>query len=131
MAGMAFISVTRLRIRSVFFLPPFIWHALRSARLAQRSDGFLGGRLVRDAGNVFWTGTAWRDQAAMQAYRGAGVHRQVMPKLASWCDEASIAHWDQPDAQLPDWPQAHRRMLAEGRASKVNRPSSDHSQGRV
>jgi len=67
--------------------------------------------------------TAWEDEAAMRAYRNAGAHRMVMPRLLEWCDEAAVAHWTQTEATLPDWQEAHRRMVAEGRPSKVRHPS--------
>jgi hypothetical protein len=105
-------------------LPQFIWYALRSARQAERAPGFLGGRIMRDARNAFWTVTAWESEAAMRAYRGSGAHLAAMPKLLGWCDEASLTHWEQAGAELPTWAEAHRRMLAEGRRSKVNNPSA-------
>jgi hypothetical protein len=46
-----------------------------------------------------------------------------MPKLLEWCDEASVVHWHQDTAELPDWQEAHRRMMEEGRRSKVHHPS--------
>lgn len=120
---MPFISVTRLRIRSIFYLPKFIWYTLKSQRQAERSQGFLNGRLMRDKGNAFWTVTAWKDEAAMRAYRGTGAHMKAMPKLLDWCDEASVVNWEQPGEELPGWAEAHRRMSAEGRMSKVKHPS--------
>jgi hypothetical protein len=63
------------------------------------------------------------DEAAMRVYRGSGAHMKAMPKLLDWCDEASIAHWEQESNELPDWVDAHRRMVAEGRMSKVKHPS--------
>jgi hypothetical protein len=121
---MVFISVTRLRIRSIFYFPQFIWYALSSGRQAERTSGFLGGRLVRESGNIFWTLTIWADEAAMRAYRSSGAHAKVMPKLLNWCDEASVVHWAQEQAELPGWQAAHQRMVGEGRLSKVNRPSA-------
>ena len=121
---MAFISVTRLRVRSFFFLPQFMWGAIRSANQAERSAGFLGGKIVRMPRNVFWTVTAWETEAAMNAYRIAGAHLQAMPKLLKWCDEAAVAHWSQDSAKLPSWQEAHRRMVVEGRLSRVNHPSA-------
>ncbi|HEY0324130.1 MAG TPA: antibiotic biosynthesis monooxygenase [Pyrinomonadaceae bacterium] len=121
---MAFISATRLRVRSYFYLPQFIWYTFKSERQVKRAAGFLGGRLTRDKGNVFWTLTAWKDDAAMRAFRGSGAHMKAMPKLLDWCDEASIAHWEQPDAELPGWTETHRRMVAEGRLSRVKHPSA-------
>ncbi len=120
---MPFVSVTRLRVRSWRYIPQFVWHALKTARQAERTDGFVGGKVLREARNTFWTLTAWEDEAKMRAYRNGGAHRAVMPRLLEWCDEASVAHWNQDDAGLPDWLEAHRRMSLEGRASKVKHPS--------
>lgn len=53
-------------------------------------------------------------------------HRSAMAKLSEWCDEASIVHWTQENPQLPDWKEAHRRMVAEGRRSRVRRASEAH-----
>ena len=49
-----------------------------------------------------------------------------MAKLVNWCDEASVVHWNQESRTLPGWHEAHRRMVTEGRRSKVNHPSSAH-----
>ncbi len=124
---MALISVTRLRVRSLRYLLPFVWQALAAARQVERSSGFLSGRLLREAKNTFWTLTAWEDEAAMRAYILAGAHREVMPKLLNWCDEASVVHWNQSEAELLDWIEAHRRMIEEGRPSKVHHPSPAHA----
>jgi hypothetical protein len=120
---MPFVSVTRLRVRALRFMSPFIVYALRSSQQARKSAGFLGGALMRDNWKAFWTVTVWRDAQAMEVYRIAGIHRVAMPKLLNWCDEASVVHWTQDSADLPVWPQAYGRMVAEGRASKVNNPS--------
>jgi heme-degrading monooxygenase HmoA len=118
---MPFISLTRLRVRSWRYLPQFIWHALKTGRQAERSAGFVGGKLLREVRNTFWTVTAWEDEAAMRAYRNAGAHRAVMPRLLDWCDEASVAHWSQDSTDIPDWQELHRRMVETGRPSKVIR----------
>ena len=120
---MPFVSVTRLRVRALRFTPQFMVYALRSSQQARRSAGFLGGALMRDNWKAFWTVTVWTDAKAMEAYRIAGIHRVAMPKLLDWCDEASLTHWTQDSADVPAWPEAYRRMVAEGRASKVNNPS--------
>jgi quinol monooxygenase YgiN len=123
---MAVISITRLRVRSWRFLPLFFIHALRSARQAGRAEGNLGSSLLRDRKNTFWTATAWRDEAAMRQFMLSGAHRQAMPKLLNWCDEAALVHWTQDSADLPSWPAAHARLEAEGRSSKVYHPSENH-----
>ncbi|HEY9126203.1 MAG TPA: antibiotic biosynthesis monooxygenase [Acidobacteriaceae bacterium] len=124
---MIFLSLTRLRIRSVFYLPLFAVYTLRSLRQVRRASGFLSGKLLPDHDRTFWTMTAWRDSGSMRAFMNSGAHKQAMPKLLSWCDEASVAHWGQEDLSLPSWEEADRRMRESGRPSKVKHPSSDHA----
>ncbi len=122
-----FVSVTRLRIRSLRFLPGFAVHTLRSLGQVKSAPGFQGGSLLHDRHWTFWTLTLWDDRASMRRYMTAGPHGAAMPHLMHWCDEASVVHWEQPDATLPSWDEADRRMRAEGRASKVNLPSAGHA----
>jgi hypothetical protein len=124
---MPFISVTRLRVRSWRFVVPFFVQAIRSARQAAASPGNLGTALLRDPQWTFWTSTAWSDEAAMRGFMLAGAHRAVMRRLLDWCDEAALVHWTQDEPELPTWPEAHRRLLAEGRRSKVHHPSADQT----
>ncbi|HKV05680.1 MAG TPA: DUF3291 domain-containing protein [Candidatus Acidoferrales bacterium] len=123
---MPLISVTRLRIRSFVYLPQFVWHTFQATRQAQRAPGFVGGKLMREAGNVFWTLTAWQEGAAMSAFRIRGAHGGVMPRLLDWCDEASVAHWHQESGEIPSWIDAHQRLLTLGRPSKVKHPTAAH-----
>ena len=123
---MAFVSITRLRIRSVRFMPGFAVHTLRSLHQVRRAEGLLGGSLLADARLVFWTSTIWADQAAMRRYMTNGAHLKAMPHLLHWCDEASIVHWTTNDIHAPSWQEADRRMRSEGRPSKVRHPSADH-----
>jgi hypothetical protein len=122
----AFVSVTRLRVRSWRFLPMFFWRALRSARQASKAEGNLAACLLREQRNTFWTATAWTDDAAMKKFMLAGAHRAAMGKLVHWCDEAAVVHWRQETSELPSWQQAYARIRGEGRRSKVNHPTAAH-----
>jgi heme-degrading monooxygenase HmoA len=64
---MAFVSVTRLRIRAVWFMPRFALHAVRSLNQCKRANGFLDGSLLRGRTSTFWALTLWRDEAACAA----------------------------------------------------------------
>ncbi len=88
-----FASVTRLRVRSLRYVPGFLWMTFLSQRQVVRALEFVGGKLLIDARRTFWTLTAWGSERAMKAFRGSGPHAKVMPKLLEWCDEASYAHW--------------------------------------
>jgi Domain of unknown function (DUF3291) len=124
---MPFVSVTRLRIRSWRFLPGFALMALGSQKQVQSAVGFRGGALLPDRRWTFWTLTAWDSEADMRAYMTTGDHRRAMPKLVTWCDEASVVHWEQPHDQLPTWATAAERMRLEGRPSKVRFASAGHA----
>jgi hypothetical protein len=124
---MPVISITRLRVRSWLYLPAFYASVIRTARQARNAPGNLGVRILADKRSTFWTSTAWESEAAVRAFMLAKPHGPIMRKLLVWCDEAALVHWTQADSELPSWPEAHRRLIAEGRPSKVNHPSPAHS----
>jgi hypothetical protein len=123
---MPLISITRLRVRSWRYLTAFLFYALSSARQAARTEGNLGVKLLRDASNTWWTSTSWDSETSMRKFMLMKPHGAAMRKLLEWCDEAALVHWSQPEGMLPTWNEAHRRMQAEGRTSKVLHPSPAH-----
>jgi hypothetical protein len=98
---MAFVSVTRLRLRSKWYLPEFMWRSLRSLSQARKADGCVAATVRNQSGLVFWTCTMWRDMEAMRAFMLNGAHRLAMPKMLNWCSEASLVHWGCPSETLP------------------------------
>jgi hypothetical protein len=124
------VSVTRLHLRSKWYWLPFAIRSMRGAMQARRSGGFRGGALGNDEQGGNWTITQWADAAAMRAFRNAGAHMTAMPKLLDWCDEASFAHYECDDDELPTPSVAYQRLAA-GRISKVNHPSAQHAAGRT
>ena len=124
---MAFVSLTRLRIRSIRFLPLFTVHTFRSLTQVKKAAGFQTGALLLDRSWTFWTMTVWDTQGSMRQYMSTGSHKQAMPHLLDWCDEASVAHWEQEGNALPSWAEGDKRMRSEGRASKVRNPSPQHA----
>lgn len=122
-----FVSVTRAKMRSLWFLPGFAREALRSTDQVQDAEGFQGGALLPQGLLAFWTMTVWDSEASMRAYMLSGPHRRAMPKFVDWCDEASVVHWEQPSRATPSWAEAERRMHVEGRPSKLRHPSRRHA----
>ena len=123
----SFVSVTRLRLRKLRFLPMFIYFAFLSARQARKTPGCLFAATIRDARLAFWTLTVWSDEKGMRSFRNSGVHLTVMPKLAKWCDEATYIHWQQENSESPRLSEAHARLVASGTVSKVLHPSLAHA----
>lgn len=128
---MTSVSITRLRIRQMRFLPGFLFHTLRSRRQLRRSNGFISGYVALGPKFTFWTVTMWRDREAMAAYRRTGPHLKAMPKLLEWCDEAAVATLAKGRETLPDPAEAARRLVEDGRISKVRNPSPAHSRGEL
>jgi hypothetical protein len=124
---MIFVSLTRLRVRSIWFVPLFAMQTLRSLKQVKRATGFQTGKLLADRSWTFWTMTAWDSQESMREYMISGAHKAAMPHLLEWCDEASVAHWSQQESALPSWIDADKRMRESGRVSKVRNPSPQHA----
>jgi hypothetical protein len=124
---MVFVSLTRLRIRSIWFVPLFAIQTLRSMKQVRSASGFQTGAVLSDRSWTFWTMTAWDSQESMRAYMISGAHKAAMPHLLEWCDEASVVHWTQEESALPSWLEADRRMRESGRVSKVRKPSPHHA----
>ncbi len=125
------VSITRLRVRSIFYMPLFMLHAMRTMTQAQKADGVQGVETRFEKNNVVWTKTIWADEAKMKEYRGSGAHQIAMRILSEICNEASVARWQQADAELPTWEEAHQRILSDGKLSKVKHPSVLHAAGRT
>ncbi len=128
---MTFISVTRLRVKSLLLLTAFMRANEASVKSLKGLQGFLGGSELIDRGLVFWTLTVWEDDSAMRAFRNGPAHRAAMQRLPDWCDEAAYVHWLQEDAGLPDWAAASKRLLTEGKLTKVKTPSAAHAAGSI
>jgi hypothetical protein len=124
---MPLVSVTRLRLRKLRFLPGFAWLAVRSSLQAKRAEGNLRTSTIKDRGLIFWTITLWRDQEAMRAFRNSGDHRVAMPKLYEWCDEATYSHWEQEGEAAPDLKTAFDRLVTEGVVSRLKFLSENHA----
>jgi hypothetical protein len=77
------VSITRLRVRSIFYMPLFILHAMRTITQAQKADGVQGVETRFEKNNVVWTKTVWTDEATMKKYRGSGAHQVAMRILSA------------------------------------------------
>ena len=120
---MPFVSVTRLRVKSLFFLIPFMRANEASVKEIKVSKGLLKGKELIDKKLTFWTVTIWDNDESMKKFRGSIAHRNAMQQLPIWCNEASYHHWIQEDDELPSWDTISKKLFSEGRLSKVRNPS--------
>lgn len=123
------VSITRLRVRSIWFLPLFALHAMRSATQAMKSEGIVNFETRVEDPFTHWTKTVWKDEPAMKSFRNSGAHQLAMRILSEICSEASYTRWQQETPEVPNWEQAHKAMLTQGKLSKLKNPSTFHLQG--
>jgi hypothetical protein len=124
---MYFISATRLRVKSIFFLPSFFISNEASLKELKVTKGFIEGKELVDKKLTFWTLTLWESDGDMRAFRNSVPHRKAMQQLPNWCDEASYTHWMQEEKSLPDWTTVYNKMITEGKTTKVRKPSANQT----
>lgn len=120
---MPFISVTRLRVKSLFYIIPFMRANEASVKELKIAEGLIKGMELIDKKLTFWTITMWQDEASMKGFRGSPSHRIAMQHLPNWCNEASYHHWIQEGLEFPDWQTVAEKLFTEGKLSKVRNPS--------
>lgn len=126
---MAFMTVNRVRVRSVWVWPVLAWVLWRIYRQARRAPGNLGVRVFTTCGRDLWTVTAWADEGAMRAFRDSGPHGRAKRKKPEWFDEAAVADWHQDHPTLPTVAEAAAILRAAGRPSYVRFPSAAQRAG--
>lgn len=125
------VSVTRLRVRSIWFMPLFALHAMRSTAQAMKSEGIVDFSTRVEDPFTHWTKTVWMEETDMKKFRNSGAHQLAMRILSEICSEASYTRWQQETADVPTWDEAHKAMLENGKLSKLRNPSAFHLGGRT
>jgi hypothetical protein len=107
---MAYVSITGFRAKSVFHVPVFVWHALRSMAQAQRDPScrFASARLIK---GVAHTVTVWDSRLSMLAFMTAGDHRKAMRAFSSIGTGYGFGY-DGDDT--PHWNKVHQLWLDQG-----------------
>ena len=83
--------LTRLRLRSAWWLPRFMYHTIRSERQARAAGGNLRVDLRARPGLAFETLTVWQSEGVMRAYVRATPHVQAMKILSAMVSEEGNA----------------------------------------
>ena len=121
---MLYVSVTRLRVKSIFFLIPFMRANELSVRELKVSKGLLKGKELIDKRLTFWTITIWENEESMKRFKASLSHRNAMKYLPKWCDEASYHHWIQEENEFPTWTTISEKLFTEGKLSILKNPST-------
>ncbi|WP_253659638.1 DUF3291 domain-containing protein [Williamsia maris] len=111
---------SRFELRTFRQVLPFFVAALRVRGQVRRADGAIGVALVaHPLRREFYTLSAWRDRAAIDAMITIEPHRSVMTGFRDHTADASFTFWTIPSFERPTWTDAHRRLeVARGRGSR-------------
>ncbi len=123
----AVVVVTRLRLADRSFLDDFFAAAVGLFEQAKGSPGLLDADVLAEANDTWSSCTVWQDRETMSAYVTTDPHHATMSRLDDWCDQNSFVDWEQTVNTLPDWPTAHRRLVAEEHSATLAHASPDNT----
>lgn len=106
-----YVSITGLKVRRVWHVPAFWFHAMKAMVQARKAPGNISAQ-ARTINGVHHTLTVWTDKDAMRAYLTAGPHLAAMrlfPKIATGKVVGYLA------MQAPEWSEVHAIWLERGR----------------
>lgn len=106
-----YVSVTGLKVKSVWQLPRFWWHALRSYRQAQKAPG-VRHVSVRHVDGYQHTLTAWDSRADMLKFIRSGAH---LLAIRAFRTIASGRTFGFESETLPSWEKAVTLWRDKGR----------------
>ena len=108
---MAYISITGLRVKSIFHAPRFWWHALRSMAQAKTAPGNISVD-TRTINGVHHTMSVWQSRDAMRTYLTKGAHLAAMKSFRA-IGSGKILGFEANEA--PPWSEVHDLWIKEGR----------------
>jgi len=106
-----YVSVTGLKVKRLWHLPRFWWHAIRSFRQAQRADGVIHVS-VRNIAGYQHTLTLWQSRKHMLAFMRSGAHLTAIRAFHSIATGRTYGYeTDTP----PSWEEAITQWQDKGR----------------
>ena len=106
----AVVMASEFRLTSLRRVPGFFLAAMRIRRQVLASDGALGVSLVaKPFARRFWTLSAWRDRAALDAFVGQEPHRSTMRRFRPAMAQAKFVFWESDALPVP-WEEARGRL---------------------
>jgi hypothetical protein len=106
------VSITGLEVKSLFYYPLFMYHAIPSFRQAQISNGniFAETRQVR---GIDHTLTVWESRKDMLEYMRKGAHAEAMRTTRKVAKYAKIYGYE--SKTIPTWEDALKLWEENGR----------------
>jgi quinol monooxygenase YgiN len=112
----AFVMGSKFELNSAWRSPAFLMQSMRIWRQTRHAPGMLGVSLrAHPVSGVFWTLSAWTDEAALREFARTNPHRAIMKKARPWTESATFRFWTVPADKLTPaalWSDAEARISA-------------------
>jgi heme-degrading monooxygenase HmoA len=107
------VMASRLPLRAHRSIPGFLRDAMEIRGQLARADGLVGYGLQAELGRkVFWTFSAWADQASLDAFARSDPHRRITRRLAPFMGETRFETLTVAGERLPlGWPEIQQQIL--------------------
>ncbi|MCP9276952.1 putative quinol monooxygenase [Mycolicibacterium arenosum] len=113
----AVVMASRFELKAIGDAPAFLLAAMRIRRQMLHSPGNLGVSLIaKPLSRTFFTLSAWRDQADLDAAVPRQPHAQTMRRFHDRMSASQFVFWSSRPCDLPPaWPDALERLDAGNR----------------
>jgi hypothetical protein len=109
--GSVYVSITGLRVKSIFHYAQFFWLATRAMAQAKQSAGLIRVE-ARMINGVHHTLSVWEDESSMRKFLVSGVHLQAMRAFKHIATGKTVG-FTTPNP--PQWSQVHDIWIQDGR----------------
>jgi heme-degrading monooxygenase HmoA len=100
-------SITKMRLKSVFKLPKFMFVSGSVFKQVKNAPGNKGVKST-NKGLQFFTLTLWEDERSIMDFMLSGAHREVMKVIRDYSDDYGSARWEV--SEMPPWDEAHTQL---------------------
>ena len=100
-------SVTRIRLKSIFKLPKFIFTSNSIFKQAKNAPGNKGVK-ARSKGLEFYTLTIWDEERSMMDFMLNGHHKEAMKAVRKFSNDFGSSRWSV--TEMPPWDEAFEQL---------------------
>lgn len=123
---MPHLAMTRLKLKSIFYLLPALIQTEKIARQARESNGFLQGKLLINSDLSLWTATLWDSSENLLAFHRSDPYQHAKQSINKWSSEAVAGYQCIELAELPDWENIRQSLLKVGSFFNLKEASLQH-----
>ncbi|MEO9802979.1 MAG: hypothetical protein ABJF04_07015 [Reichenbachiella sp.] len=111
-----YVSVTRLKLKSIWLLPKFVRQSNLISKQAKASPGILKVKLSNRWFRYFYTMTHWNSKEAMQQFMINGEHNEAMRQWSQFVTEVKAYGYE--SDHPPKWKEARMMIENKGRTTQ-------------